>query len=392
MKVLAILPQFDNKQRLGQSPAFLPANQMLKSDTVSFSGIKVPDETVAKEVRALYDEFLKHLNEIEDCYHAWYKKLHQHQKNAQSVTDDELAEAAKQFEESPNKIVTFLDNLKEKPKEHKDGFALYIDEDGEPTAHLALEGKHLAVADAFLDFVKTLDTPVQEKFATLANSNFFNHLHRAIYEGRPDFALEYIEFLKPLSEETRTKVFTLQDGDGNTAFNNTFSQLQTNVARKILESVKGLKESNQEYFTSLVNYDNKTHFQMALEAREPEIASDILEIAKGLGNKAKKVFITHKETGEYLPKEGISHFETAAERYPQIALDFLDFALDIAPKEIPSFKIPHNASLDFNQTTAKKVLACEKLEPFEKLTFLQKNNKEGRFDAMIAELEKQLKK
>lgn len=391
MKLLTIRPQFDNKQRLGQSPAFSPTNQMLKCDTVSF-GIRVPHEGPTKEIRALSDEFVNYINEIGDCYQALCKKIKQQQKDAKAVTEDELAEAAKQFDESPNRILTFFENLKTKPKEYKDGFALYIDEDNESTAHLALEGKHPAIADAFLDFVKTLDTPIQEKFATMVDSSVANNLHLAIYHGRCDFAHKYLDFLEPLSSKTKAAVLLHPNYEGDSVLHLALKMNFPDIAKSILEFAKKLDAPDKESFSTLFNYDNKTHFQMALETREPEIATDYLKFVKGLEDKAKRRFIAHKETGYYLPKEGISQFETAAEDYPHIALDFLDFALDVAPKEVPSFKIPDDASMDFCLTTARKILACEKLEPSEKLTFLKNNNEERQFDEMITELEKQLTK
>lgn len=391
MKVLTSPTQYKKQaffERFQSNPEFQPANQMLKYDTVSFGTAKIPDEALTKEVQALSEEFVKHLTDIEDAVSALFQKL-KPKKGVEKPNEAEAKEAAKVVDEAASNTLTFIESLKTKPKKMQEEFTLHIDENGESHGHFAIICKHKQIAPAFLDFVKTLDKPVQERFATLVTGDSnCSHLHLAILEGKSEFALKYIDFLEPLSQKTKATALLHKDGDGNSVFHTSLLYDQPDATRKIFEIVKGLDKSDQETFAYLENYDNESHFYTALTTYEPEIARDLLDFVKGLSDTAKREFIAYKRSIPFVPiDECYSHFETAGNNYPQIALDFLDFALDVAPKEVPSFRISHNADSEFYMTTARKVLACENLETAEKLTFLKKNNEEGLFDAMIAELE-----
>lgn len=384
MKLLAISTQFDTKERFKQNPVLPRANQAPKYDTISFGMMKIPDEALVKEVRALSDEFVKHLNDIEDAAASFWQKLRGKSKEVKEPKEAEIKEAAKAVDEAANNTLTFIKNLQTKPKKIQEEFALYKDEYGESHGHLAITSKRREIASALLDFIKTLDKPIQEKFANMLDSNSANHLHKSIVEGDIEFALKYIDFLDPLSEQTKAAVMLQKDGDGNSVFHTSLLYDRTDVTRKILGFVKKLDQPTQEEHAILENYDGESHFHAALQAYEPKIATDYSEFIKGLSDTAKKVFISHQNHNSE------SHFEAASKEFPQIALDFLDFALDIDPKKVPKFKISYSADSDFSLTAANKVLSCAKLEPAEKLAFLKNNNEEGQFDAMIEELEKSI--
>lgn len=179
-------------------------------------------------------------------------------------------------------------------------------------------------------------------------------------------------------ELLRTKFFELlRDGREEAVYN-------------FAEEAYKVDQKSRDFLTALVlseDAEGNSFCKIAVDKGQPYLAQCMVDFAKDFDRHSQQYFVlSANKKGDSLLKSVLEKSET-----PQMAINFLDFAAQVAPRWVIQQKIPEALSKRADFSTVSNAIASNsrKLTKPKLLAFLEKYNQDGVNDRLIALVNRQ---